>query len=50
MTTTTIGFPEELKSRVEAAEKRASTSTQSFILDAIVQKTELEDLCADFDG
>ena len=50
MSTTTIRLPEDLKSRVAAAAKRAGTSTHSFILDAIAKKTEQEDLRADLDA
>ncbi|MEI7455575.1 MAG: hypothetical protein WCK93_02525 [Nitrosomonadales bacterium] len=50
MSTTTIRLPEELKFRVAAAAKRAGTSTHSFILDAIAQKTAQEDLRADLDA
>jgi predicted transcriptional regulator len=50
MSTTTIRLPEDLKSRVAAAAKRAGTSTHSFILDAIAEKTAQEDLRADFDA
>jgi predicted transcriptional regulator len=50
MSTTTIRLPEDLKSRVGAAAKRAGTSTHSFILDAIAQKTAQDDLRADFDA
>ncbi len=50
MSTTTIRLPEDLKARVAAAAKRAGTSTHGFILEAIAEKTELEDLRADFDA
>ncbi len=50
MSTTTIRLPEELKSRVAAAAKRAGASTHGFILEAIAEKTKQEDLRADFDA
>lgn len=50
MTTTTIRMPEDLKSRVAAAAKRSGTTSHSFILAAIAEKTEQENLRADFDA
>lgn len=50
MSTTTIRLPEGLKARVAAAAKRAGTSAHGFILEAIAEKTEQEDLRADFDA
>lgn len=50
MVTTTIRMPEDLKSRVAAAAKRSGTTSHSFILAAIAEKTELENLRADFDA
>jgi predicted transcriptional regulator len=50
MSTTTIRLPEELKARVAAAAKRSGTSTHAFILEAIAEKAEHEDLRADFDA
>ena len=50
MSTTTIRLPEDLKARVAAAAKRAGTSAHGFILEAIAEKTEQEDLRADFDA
>lgn len=50
MSTTTIRLPEDLKARVAAAAKRAGTSTHGFILEAIAEKAEQEDLRADFDA
>jgi predicted DNA-binding protein len=50
MSTTTIRLPENLKARVAAAAKRAGTTTHGFILDAIAEKTEQEDLRAAFDA
>lgn len=49
MSTTTIRLPDELKTRVAEAAKRAGTTTHSFILDAITKKTEQDELRADFD-
>ncbi len=50
MSTTTIRLPEDLKARVAAAAKRSGTTAHGFILDAIAEKAELEDLRADFDA
>lgn len=50
MPTTTIRLPEELKSRVAAAAKRSGTTAHGFILEAIAEKAEQEDLRADFDA
>lgn len=50
MPTTTIRLPEDLKTRVAAAAKRSGTTTHGFILEAIAEKTKLEDLRADFDA
>lgn len=50
MPTTTIRLPESLKARVAAAAKRSGTSTHGFILDAIAEKAEQEDLRAAFDA
>jgi hypothetical protein len=49
MPTTTILIPEELKAPVVAAAERSGTSTHNFILEAILEKTELDDLRANFD-
>jgi hypothetical protein len=49
MPTTTILIPEELKPSVVAAAERSGTSTQNFILEGILEKTELDDLRANFD-
>lgn len=49
MSTTTIRLPEELKVRVAAAAKRSGTTTHGFILEAIAEKAEQEDMRADFD-
>ena len=50
MSTTTIRLPENLKARVAAAAKRAGTTTHGFILDAIAEKAEQEQLRAAFDA
>lgn len=50
MTTTTIRLPEDLKARVAAAAKRAGTTPHGFILDAIAQKAEQEELRSAFDA
>jgi predicted transcriptional regulator len=50
MSTTTIRLPENLKARVAAAAKRAGTTTHGFILDAIAEKAEQEDMRAAFDA
>lgn len=50
MPTTTIRLPENLKARVAAAAKRSGTTTHGFILDAIAEKAEHEDLRAAFDA
>ena len=50
MPTTTIRMPESLKARVAAAAKRSGTTSHGFILQAITEKAEQEDLRADFDS
>jgi len=50
MSTTTIRFPAELKTRVAEAAKRSGTTTHGFILQAIAEKAEQEDMRADFDA
>lgn len=50
MPTTTIRLPEDLKARVAAAAKRAGMTAHGFILEAIAEKTEQENLRADFDA
>lgn len=50
MTTTTIRMSDELKARVAAAAQRAGTTSHGFILAAIAEKTEAEELRADFDA
>lgn len=48
MTTTTIRLSEELKARVSAAAKRAGTTAHGFILEAIAEKTALDERRAGF--
>jgi len=50
MSTTTIRLPEDLKSRVSAAAKRAGTTTHGFILEAIAEKAEQEERRTAFDA
>lgn len=50
MTTTTIRMTDELKARVAAAAKRAGTTSHGFILAAIAEKAEADELRADFDA
>jgi predicted transcriptional regulator len=50
MSTTTIRLPEDLKARVAAAAKRSGTTTHGFILDAIAEKAEQEDMRTAFDA
>lgn len=50
MSTTTIRLPDDLKSRVTVAAKRAGTTAHGFILEAIAEKTERAEHRADFDG
>jgi predicted transcriptional regulator len=48
MPTTTIRLPDDLKARVAAAAKRAGTTTHSFILAAIAEKTAEYERRSDF--
>ena len=48
MSTTTIRLPEELKARVAQAAKSTGASTHSFILEAIIEKTESEERRSEF--
>ena len=43
MSTTTIRLPKELKDKVTRAAERAGKTPHSFILEAIAEKTELEE-------
>lgn len=49
MSTTTIRLPEDLKARIACAAERAGKTTHSFILEAIAEKAEQEELRAGFD-
>lgn len=48
MSTTTIRLPDDLKARVADAAERAGTTAHNFILQAIAEKTEMEERRADF--
>ena len=48
MPTTTIRLPPRLKSRVVAAARRTGTTPHSFILEAIVEKTDEAERRSDF--
>jgi predicted transcriptional regulator len=50
MSTTTIRLPEDLKARVTAAAKRAGTTSHSFILEAIAEKTDQAERRSDFNN
>jgi predicted transcriptional regulator len=50
MSTTTIRLPDELRARIAAAADRAGTTSHNFILQAIAEKTELEERRAAFHG
>ena len=50
MSTTTIRLPEELKARVAAAAERTGTTSHSFILEAIAEKTEQEERRGNFNA
>ncbi|HJV02313.1 MAG TPA: CopG family transcriptional regulator [Burkholderiaceae bacterium] len=50
MSTTTIRLSEELKARIAAAAEQAGQSAQNFMLEAIVEKTEMEERRAQFAG
>lgn len=49
MSTTTIRLPEELKARVAAAAEKVGVSSHSFMLQAITEKTQQEELRRDFE-
>ncbi|MEX2940914.1 CopG family ribbon-helix-helix protein [Serratia fonticola] len=49
MSTTTIRLPEELKARIAAAADNIGVSSHSFILQAITEKTQREELRRDFE-
>lgn len=48
MSTTTIRLPEDLKARVTRAAKRAGTTAHGFILEAIAEKADAQELRDDF--
>ena len=48
MSTTTIRISDELKERVTRAAEAAGTTTHSFMLAAIAEKTDAAELRADF--
>ena len=48
MSTTTIRLPPELKKRIARAAERAGTTAHKFILEAISEKAEQEELKAEF--
>jgi len=50
MSVTTIRIPEDLKERIASAAERTGKTTHSFILEALVEKAEQEELRADFDA
>ena len=49
MPTTTIRMPDDLKARVTAAAKQSGTTPHGFMLEAIAEKAEQTELCAQFD-
>lgn len=48
MPTTTIRLPDESKSRIARAAKRAGTTSHNFILEAIAEKAEMAEQRNDF--
>ena len=44
MSTTTIRLPQDLKERITRAAERAGTTVHSFILEAIAEQAEQEEL------
>jgi predicted transcriptional regulator len=50
MSTTTIRLPDDLKSRVAVAAKRAGTTAHGFILEAIAEKTAQDESRAAFEA
>ena len=48
MSTTTIRLPQDLKERVARAAERSGTTAHSFILEAIAEKAEQEELRSEF--
>lgn len=49
MSTTTMRLPADLKARIAGSAERAGKTTNSFILEAIAEKAEREELRAGFD-
>ena len=49
MSTPTIRMPDELKTRVVAAAKRAGTTPHGFILEALAEKATQDELRGDFE-
>ena len=49
MPTTTIRIPDDLKARVAAAARRSGTTAHAFILEAIAEKAEADQLRAGFE-
>lgn len=50
MSTTTIRLSEAMKVRVAQAAERAGTTSHNFILQAIAEKTEMDELSAQFNS
>jgi predicted transcriptional regulator len=50
MSTTTIRLPDELKERIAAVAAREGTTPHSFMLEAIVEQTDLAERRAEFDA
>ena len=48
MSTTTIRMPDELKARVTAAAQKAGTTAHNFILQAIAEKAQQQELYSEF--
>jgi predicted transcriptional regulator len=48
MSTTTIRLPDDLKARIAAAAERQGVSAHGYILNALAEKMEQEELRADF--
>jgi len=48
MSTTTIRLPQDLKEHLARAAERAGTTPHGFILEAIAEKTDLEERRSDF--
>lgn len=48
MSTTTIRMPEELRARVAAAAEKAGTTAHNFILQAIAEKAQQQELYSEF--